>query len=122
MAIPMNLFRSSNATTQIEKPDIGNTRTFRVLMKKGNKQTTCELEVPTESKFIANRERDSEWEKEQREVKQKVLEYEQQEAEEELLNSELIPYDIGKTRDPSKMAPKNKKLFYTNSLNQRSSS
>merc|ERR1712137_373291 len=86
-----------------EKP----TTTFRLLMKKGNKQTTYNLEIPSESPF-ANRKHDDEWEEEQRAIKRKVLEYEAQEAEEEILNAggDAIPYDIGRFRDPTKMKPK----------------
>ena len=89
MAVPMNLYRSnSSSSNKSNDNDSSNppppTRTFRLLMKKGNKQTTCNLEVPSESPF-ANRQRDSEWEEEQRVVKRKVLEYEAQEAEDDLL-------------------------------------
>jgi len=117
MAVPMNLFRSSNAITPKDEPKSAappaSTKTFRLLMKKGNKQTTCNLEIPVESPF-AIRERDDEWEEEQRAIKAKVLEYEAQEAEEEILNSGSIPYDIGRYHDPNRMKPKNKNVFWPN--------
>lgn len=102
MAIPMNLLRSAGNGPKRTGGDeeIGNmaksptgaddsaagsgeSMSFKLLMKKGNKQTVRNLEIPIDVPLASNSMSKNNAEKEeQQELKRRVLQYEEREEEE----------------------------------------
>jgi regulator of nonsense transcripts 2 len=89
MSIPMNLFRATgpNAKGRLDEEStptqaITDSMSFRVLMKKGNKQAIKNIQVPLESPLAINSKVNQNAEREeQKELKRIVLKYEEREEE-----------------------------------------
>jgi len=92
MAIPMNLFEGSkehNRMTEIESGDevvdeegSGNNVSFRVLVKKGNKQQTKQLYIPRGCSLVqSTKQKEAAELEEKQDIKRLVLEYNEREEE-----------------------------------------
>ena len=96
MAIPMNMFcppsSKSNSMYEDSTTDQNASKEppkelkYRLLMKKGSKQTAFVM-IPAESPLVANRDKVAEWKEERQDIKRKVLEYEEREEDEAMINS-----------------------------------
>ncbi|RKP10363.1 ARM repeat-containing protein, partial [Thamnocephalis sphaerospora] len=91
VAIPMHL-RENLANSESEVPERGDTSgknvTFTLLLKRGNKQQTKAVEVPSDSALAVSTKQKQEAEKEEKQrLKQLVLNYEEREQEEEMQGS-----------------------------------
>lgn len=90
MMIPMNLFEGghkeseSGEETMDEEPDgTGNKVRVKVLVKKGNKQQTKQMFIPGECTLVQGvKEKEAAEMEEKRDIKKKILEYNEREEEE----------------------------------------
>lgn len=95
MMIPMNVFEGSKdhtRTTDVESGDEiadeqegGNNVTFRVLVKKGNKQQTKQLHIPRDASLVqSTKQKEAAELEEKQDIKRLVLEYNDREEDETL--------------------------------------
>lgn len=110
MTIPMNLFEGSkdhSRTTDIEsgdetteEQDGGSNVTFRVLVKKGNKQQTKQLHIPRDSSLVqSTKQKEAAELEEKQDIKRLVLEYNDRE-EDENLGATVQPVNWAPPRGP----------------------